>query len=182
MKFRRIGLLAAIVTAGACVPKREAPAPQPLPQPPVRTAPRPAPPVPTPPPPRADWRDMPLSPGGWTYQNGGNATEASFGTGSGVAALSVRCDRARRQVSLWREGVTSGNVMTVRSTYGARNLPLSIQAQPPRYVWTALPATDRLLDELAFSRGRFMIEVPGTPVLVIPSWPELARVVEDCRG
>jgi hypothetical protein len=94
----------------------------------------------------------------------------------------VRCERARSQVSLWREGTTSGNTMTVRTSAGARNLPLSISAQPLAGVWAALPTGDRLLDEIAFSRGRFTIEVPGTQMLVIPSWPEPARVVEDCRG
>jgi hypothetical protein len=35
---------------------------------------------------------------------------------------------------------------------------------------------------MVFSRGRFTVEVPGAPMLVIPAWPEPARVIEDCRG
>jgi hypothetical protein len=72
--------------------------------------------------------------------------------------------------------------MTVRTSAGTRSLPLSLQAEPRAYVWSALPATDRLLDQIAFSRGRFTVEVPGTQMLVIPAWAEPARVVEDCRG
>jgi hypothetical protein len=72
--------------------------------------------------------------------------------------------------------------MTVRTSYGARNFPLSVQAEPMAYVYTSLPASDRILDQIAFSRGRFTVEVPGQPMLVLPAWPEPARVVEDCRA
>jgi hypothetical protein len=80
-----------------------------------------------------------------------------------------------------RSGTTSGNMMTVRTSYSARNLPLSIAGQPPQ-PFAAVAANDRLLDAMVFSRGRFTVEVPGTPMLVIPAWPEPARVVEDCRS
>lgn len=43
-------------------------------------------------------------------------------------------------------------------------------------------ASDSLLDALGYSRGRFIIEQQGLPTLVIPAWPEIERVVEDCRG
>jgi len=33
-----------------------------------------------------------------------------------------------------------------------------------------------------FSRGRFMVHVDGLPDLILPSWPEPAHVIEDCRG
>jgi hypothetical protein len=33
-----------------------------------------------------------------------------------------------------------------------------------------------------FSRGRFAVETDGLPTLVLQTWPEPARVVEDCRG
>ncbi len=92
----------------------------------------------------------------------------------------VRCDRARRQVTLVRHGISTGNMMTVRTSSTARNLPLSGQAEQAG-LFAVLPANDRLLDALAFSRGRFTVEVPGAPMLVIPAWPEAARVVEDCR-
>jgi hypothetical protein len=70
--------------------------------------------------------------------------------------------------------------MTVRTSSTARNLPLSVQGQAAG-VFTSLSANDRFLDDMVFSRGRFTVEVPGTPMLVIPAWPEPARVVEDCR-
>jgi hypothetical protein len=45
-----------------------------------------------------------------------------------------------------------------------------------------LAMMDPLLDAMAMSRGRFAVTVAGTPSLVLPSWPEVARVVEDCRA
>jgi hypothetical protein len=40
---------------------------------------------------------------------------------------------------------------------------------------------DPLLDAMAFSRGRFRVEVAKLPPLYLPSWPEVSRVIEDCR-
>jgi hypothetical protein len=125
---------------------------------------------------------LPLTPGRWSYRNEGQNSAASFGSAEGAGSFTVRCDRARRQVTLLRQGITTGNTMTVRTSYSARNLPLSIQTEPPNSVFASLPASDRFLDGMAFSRGRFTVEVPGTPMLIIPAWPEPARVVEDCRS
>lgn len=44
-----------------------------------------------------------------------------------------------------------------------------------------LAASDRHLDMMAYSRGRFMLEQPGREALIVPAWPEFARVIEDCR-
>jgi hypothetical protein len=43
------------------------------------------------------------------------------------------------------------------------------------------PAGDAALDWIAFSRGRFVVAATGMPLLVLPAWPEPARVIEDCR-
>jgi len=44
-----------------------------------------------------------------------------------------------------------------------------------------LEMMDGLLDAMAFSRGRIGMTISGQPPLVVPSWEEVARVVEDCR-
>ena len=174
-------LLGSVAAALAgCAPRREPPPPPPPPSPIVRPVPPPV--VTPPPPPQANWQDLPLSPGRWFYRNEGQNSVASFGPAESAASFTVRCDRARRQVDLARQGTTSGNTMTVRTSYSARSLPLSIRTEPLNAVYTTLPASDRFLDGMAFSRGRFTVEVPGTPMLVIPAWPEAARVVEDCRS
>jgi hypothetical protein len=146
-------------------------APQPEPAPPM---PRPQPmpraePVP-PPAPRA-WEDMPLTPGGWAYQMEAGASSAVF-SGGGGPAFTLRCDRARRQVTLVRAGAEVPARIVVRTSYGARSLAAG----------EALGASDPLLDQIAFSRGRFTVEAPGLPELVLPAWPEPARAVEDCRA
>lgn len=173
----RILLLGGLVLAASCAPKAERSPPQQPPQQPVR--PPPAIPVPA----RVeDWRDLPLTPGAWIYRNEAGGSQALFGTANSEAYFILRCDRTRRQVTLSRQGAASGNMMTVRTTSGARNLPMAVQAEPLQPVFAATAASDRFLDDIAFSRGRFTIQVPGTPMLVVPAWPEPARVIEDCRG
>jgi hypothetical protein len=153
------GLAALLLTACA---GRPAPAPVPERLPPVRQAP--SSPV-APPAVEAaaeDWRDLPLAPGDWTYDPA--ADEARYGD------FSLRCDSARRQIVATRAG-TPGP-LRFRTTYGERVLPAA----------GVLSAADPLLDEMAFSRGRFTVDAPGAAMLVLPAWPEPARVVEDCRG
>jgi hypothetical protein len=145
----------------ACAGKPE-PAPPPRPAPPVR---QPAPPpVEAPPAETAaeDWRDLPLSPGDWSYDPATN--EARYGD------FSLRCDSARRRIVAARAGVSGP--LRIRTTYGERVLPAG----------GALAAADPLLDEMAFSRGMFTVDGPGGAMLVLPAWPEPARVIEDCRG
>jgi hypothetical protein len=125
---------------------------------------------------------MPLTQGSWSYQADGQGALAAFGQPGADPAFIVRCDRAARQVVLGRQGVTTGNTMTIRTSASARNIPLSPGAQPMQQAFGTLSANDRFLDSIVFSRGRFAVEVPGTPMLVIPTWPEPARVVEECRG
>lgn len=152
--------LAAAALLSACAGK---PAPAPVPQraPTVRQETPPA--VVAPPPAEtgtADWLDRPLTPGDWSYGSG----EARY------ADFTLRCDGARRQVVLSRDGASGP--LRLRTTYGERRLPAG----------AAVPAADPILDELAFSRGRFTVDAAGMATLVLPAWPEPARVIEDCRG
>jgi hypothetical protein len=142
--------------AGKPVPAPAAAVPVLEPPSPVAVAP---PPVETGAP---DWRDGPLTPGDWSYDAG--AGEARY------AGFTLRCDGDRRQVALSRAGASGS--LRLRTTYGERLVPAG----------ALLPADDPLLDEIAFSRGRFMVEAQGMAPLVLPAWPEPARVVEDCRG
>jgi hypothetical protein len=169
--MRRIGIgisAAALAALAACAGGTVAPPPAAAPEapPPVSTLP-PAPP----PPASADWRDLPLSPGDWTYEAGQGGTRSTFGGG----LFALRCDPTRRQVVFSRIAAGAG-AMIVTTSFGRRQLPLDEKGS------AALPAADPLLDEMAFSRGRFTVETAGLDRLVIPSWPEAARVVEDCRA
>ncbi len=132
------------------------------PPPPPAVAAAPAP-VPLPPASPADWRDLPLTPGAWRYQAEAGGSVALFG--DGVAAL--RCDRMKRQVSLTGSGLSGS--LKVTTSFGIYPI-----AGP-------LAASDPILDSIAFSRGRFVV-MAGAVQRVLPSWPEVARVVEDCRS
>src|SRR3546814_20132544 len=46
---------------------------------------------------------------------------------------------------------------------------------------SALAPRDSMLDAMGYSRGRFIVEQPGLPILVIPAYAEIERVAEDCR-
>ena len=43
-------------------------------------------------------------------------------------------------------------------------------------------SSDAVLDQLAYSRGRFAVEVQGQETLIVPAWAEISRVIEECRG
>jgi hypothetical protein len=170
MRARTLSLAAAslallAVLGGCAAPTRAPPAPAPLPRP---LPPAPAPPPPAPPPQPEDWRDIALTPGDWSYAGDAAGSEARFGG----AALGLRCDRARRQISIERAGAEPGAPIIVRTSFGSRRLAAG----------AALAASDALLDQMAFSRGRFTVEAAGLPMLVVPAWPEAARVIEDCRA
>jgi hypothetical protein len=180
MKAGRFIALGALVLAAGCVPRPEAPAPAPVP---VRPPP-PPPAAPSPPPVAAapDWGDIPLTPGGWFYSSDNEGSQALFGPASSEARFIVRCDRSQRRVILSRVGAATNSQMAIRTSFGARNLPVAVQSGSLAYSRANLPASDPFLDSMVFSRGRITVEAGGLPMLVIPSWPEPARVIEDCRG
>ena len=151
--------------------------------PPVERAPAPAPP-PRPVPLAADWRDWARTPGDWRYNATPTDTVATYGAATGKPALSMTCNRAARQVTLTTAGTTA-TAMTIRTTSVTRALPGRVIANTgvwaPIVLQATLPATDPLLDAMAFSRGRFVVEQAGSPPVVLPAWAEVGRVIQDCR-
>lgn len=173
--MRRVVLILPLLVLTQCVRPSEPP-PAPPPPAPVAAAPV-APPAP---PPVGDWRDWPVTRGDWRYAQDGQGSVASFGTPGAAPVLTLRCDRARRQVTLTRTGAAApGAALTIRTSSTARTLPVTAGAGT---VAAALPAQDPLLDAMGFSRGRFIVELPGQAALVVPAWAEVLRLTEDCRG
>lgn len=128
----------------------------------------------------ADWQDWPLTPGDWRYERGARGSRAVYGQpGSDVLAL-LRCDRAPDRMTLSRSG-GGGGTLLVRTTSTTRSLA-AVAAEDAPYAMAVLAPGDPLLDAIAFSRGRFTIEQAGATPLVLPPWPEIGRVIEDCRG
>jgi len=167
--------LLACLALAACVPApRQTPAPAPRPAAPIAT-PTPAPaPAPVPAPLfSGSWMDAPLTPGDWTYAAG----TAQFGQPGSRPHLTLRCDRAAGAVEITRAGSTAGPLI-VRAETAERSIS-TVAATGG--VAARIPARDPLLDAMAFSKGRFAVEIAGTPTLYVPSYPEVTRVIEDCR-
>lgn len=75
---------------------------------------------------------------------------------------------------------TYGHALVIRTSFGMRRF--AVETGHLATTGIDLPAADPLFDQMAFSRGRFLVSVEGGGTLVVPAWPEFARVVEDCRG
>lgn len=175
-----IALAAASLTV-SCAPRLVPPAPVPI----LPPAPRPPAPAPPPAPTPADWSVGPLSPGDWSADREGPAPTAFFGP-AGAPAFAIRCAPGG-QIGLARLGAGVSGPITIRTSFGARILPAAGQpgqapAQAVAQAVATLAASDPLLDQIVFSRGRFLVQAPGVPDLIVPAWPEAARVIEQCRG
>ena len=95
--------------------------------------------------------------------------------------MTLRCDADRRQMYLSVAGSTPAP-LTIRTTSLTRAVPIRPTGGTPAYVAAALAPDDGLLDAMGFSRGRFVVQQPGGSTLVVPTWAEIERVTEDCRG
>jgi hypothetical protein len=169
ISFRQAFVLVSILVAG-CVGKPVVPPSRP---PLVKPA---SPPLPVGP--KAEGEDSVLTPGSWTYTKDARGGLASYGTAGSSAALSIRCDTTARRIYVSRPGSVAAR-MTLRGTTGAGAYDGKLAAG---VVSAELLPTDPQLDALAFSRGRFVVGMGGAPDVVVPSWPEVTRVIEDCRG
>lgn len=175
--------LSAFALAG-CIPAAPEPTPVPTPTPT---------PTPTPPPspsvielaPTAfeNWMDATVTPGDWTYRDEGSVSHAEFRAPEGNLLFAMRCLKADRQVALLRSSEATSNVeVRIRTETQDRELVARPMGGANQQIVLTLPARDNLLDAMAFSKGRFAFEAAEMSTLYIPSWPEVTRVVEDCRG
>lgn len=127
--------------------------------------------------------DAPQTPGDWSYQPAPPYSFALFGTDRAQPAFLMRCDRANRTVMLLR----ASNQLNTQPMQIATETTTRLLSANPREVLgrrgqaVDLPATDPLLDAMAISKGRFAVQTGGEATLYVPSWPEVTRVIEDCR-
>jgi len=121
---------------------------------------------------------IPLA-GNWTY--GATGGDVTFLNSSAMPQLTLRCDRTTRRVSISKPASVAVPFLSVWTSSATRNVPASFNPATQR-VTIELSSYDPLLDALAFSRGRIAVYVAGSPALVLPAWPEVARVIEDCRA
>ncbi|MBB4155213.1 hypothetical protein GGQ80_003131 [Sphingomonas jinjuensis] len=159
-------LIALLLVSGCVAPPKAPPAPRPVAVPPAPTS------VALPPP-SNDWRDWPALPGSWTYAPSTRA--ATFGVAGQPIAARIGCKAG--QVVLTLLGALPG-ALTVRTSSTTRAIALA--ASPAGEIQARLAATDPLLDAIAFSRGRFVLEQAARR-WVLPAYAEVGRVIEDCR-
>lgn len=108
---------------------------------------------------------------------------AQFGIAGQPVLFALRCDLATRNVVLSRGGnlTTPSASMQFTTSFGVFTLAAANGGGQPAAIVAQVTARDPRLDQMAFSRGRFLIDAAGQPRLVLPAWPEVARVIEDCR-
>ena len=186
--LRRLSLggagLLGIAVLGLCLGGcASSPPPAPTPAP----APAPAPsPQPSAAPPQVatptydNWMDAPRTPGDWSFSLVATGALAQFGTDPANPLFGIECVKPRGVVVL-HVPRASGGELRLRTETLDRTLPASDIAGGPNYAHYALRASDSLLDAMAFSKGRFAASVSGGPTYYLPAWPEVTRVVEECR-
>jgi hypothetical protein len=119
--------------------------------------------------------------GSWVYSTNATGSEASFLNPSSLPQLTLRCTKSTRRVMIAKPATGAAATMIIWTSSAVRAVPASFNPLTNR-ISIDLVSNDPLLDSLAFSRGRIGVSVANMPALVLPAWPEVARVVEDCRS
>lgn len=173
--MRRLALLWPLALA-ACVPAAPEPTPAPTPTPVATRAPvQASPPAPTA---FANWMDAPATPGDWHYRAASGQQVAAFRSPAGGDIASLACSGGQIVLTVFANAPRAGAI-TIRTESTTRAVAASGSASA---VTASFARGDALLDAMAFSKGRFALEVAGGPQLFLPAYPEVSRVIEDCRG
>lgn len=134
-------------------------------------------------PPHSDsWMDEAETPGSWGYEDRGSLKLAVFTTPTRGTAFAIQCLEPSRQIWLIMAGQSVASpTMQVRTETTTRAIAAQISIGELSNVTAMLRGDDPLLDAMALSKGRFAVETEGLPPLILPSWAEVSRVIEDCR-
>jgi hypothetical protein len=111
-------------------------------------------------------KSLALGTGQWNYVATATGGQATYGS-----LLTLQCDKPTRTIVIARPGMPIA-ALTIATDTATRTLPPNGR----------LSAYDPLLDAIAFSRGRILVSGGTGPALAVPSWPESARAIEDCRN
>jgi hypothetical protein len=126
----------------------------------------------------ADWRDRAQTPGTWTLTLAGGRTRADYGL-PGQPALRLACDTPGAiTLTRFATAAEARVPVVITTTSQRRMLDGAVSAGA---ITVQIQARDALLDAMAYSRGRFLVEAGTSEALALPSWPEVSRVIEDCR-
>ena len=123
---------------------------------------------------------MPLA-GNWGYAATTDGSDATFSNASGNPQVWMHCTRATRRVTIAKPAAGAAPFINVWTSSLTRSVSASFNPATGRLT-IDLAGNDPLLDAIATSRGRAGFTVGSQPALVVPTWAEPARVIEDCRG
>ncbi len=127
---------------------------------------------------QSDWRDAEVTPGDWTWRMTDGKSFAQFADGE----LTMACDTDSETIAILRKGsLAIAAPITIETSHGTYLLNGQPSDAGAPAVELVLDAHSPILDSMKFSRGHFAFETAGLPTLYVPSWPEIARVIEDCR-
>ena len=120
-------------------------------------------------------------PGDWGYGATTIGSEAQFRDTSATPQLIISCDRAIRRVTISKPASGPTPYLNIWTSSQSRSIAASFNPAVGRLT-VELASNDSLLDSLSSSRGRIGVSAGSLPPLIAPAWPELARVIEDCRS
>ena len=129
----------------------------------------------------ADFSDSPLMLGTWSYLAVPNGSNARFTDATGTIRVSLGCNRTSRGVTIARTSSAPAATLSIWTSTSSRNQPALFEQAAQRVIAT-FNAQDTMLDSNPLERERGAVSMPGAPAFVIPTGPEAARIVEDCRG
>lgn len=132
----------------------------------------------------AEWMDWPLAPGDWVYRRDERGSIALFGVPGADALVTLRCDTVRKRVYLARADTAGSGSATfkLRSSSTLKEFTAKTTGGPLPYLAAEIMPNDPILDAITYTRGRIALETTAQNAIAIPSWSEIARVVEDCRA
>lgn len=130
-----------------------------------------------------NWADASQTPGDWRLALLPTGSTATYRAPDGSALFTLTCTLKDRSIALTRHTAPSAQpllqgLMQVHTQ--TRERVLTVNGDDSA-IGASLPASDPLFDAMAISRGRFAVEVEGSEPLYLPAWPEVTRVIEDCR-
>ncbi|MEP2736023.1 MAG: hypothetical protein ABJP34_06965 [Erythrobacter sp.] len=129
----------------------------------------------------ANYLDAPQTMGNWNYQRTNSGTQAVFRSAQ-TTHFAFNCYRSAGQIGFMRMSPGAGNrMMLIRTETGSRQFTASPSQTGQNVITARVSANDPFLDAMAITKGRVAIETGGMQTLYLPAWPELSRVIEDCR-
>ena len=128
------------------------------------------------------WKDSALTSGTWRYIDQNPDTSVAIFDGP-EGSLTMQCHKNGKAIHFLFENRNTNNsrAVTIRTETMARDIVVFDIGASTRATAAGLPAKDPLLDAIAFTNGRFAVEVAGERTLILPPWAEVSRVIEDCR-